>query len=199
MSKSKRKRKSSKPEKNRSNRNIYIISVFVLLLAGYWGLIQFSEGTLSNYPDLVAGVFYSTPLISTKDGSFSIPADFLEYNKMVFLDLELDEPKAELIYLDRVIPLEWYGDGKHLPVVVISTPKGNTFAGIRVCEPCGSFGFHIVERKYLQCDACGTRWEIEDFSKGVGGCADFPPPLLSVTVGQDIEVNLAETGLQLLA
>jgi hypothetical protein len=131
-------------------------------------------------------------------GSISIPADFLEENKLVFFDLKLEEPTVELTYLGRVIPLEWYKEGQYLPGLLVSTPKGNVVAGIRVCEPCGSFSFHIVEKKYLQCDACGTRWAIEDFSKGEGGCEDFPPPMLEVEVGQNIEVIIARTGLQIL-
>jgi hypothetical protein len=197
-SKRNRKRRKSKLEKKNTNRNTYLIGALVVLLAGYWGLIQFSEGTFINYPDFVEGVFYPTPVISIEDSTISISTDFLKENKMVFFDLKLEKPTAELTYQGRVIPLEWYKEGQYLPGLVISTPKGNTVAGIRVCEPCGSFSFHIVEKKYLQCDPCGTRWEIEDFSKGEGGCEDFPPPMLAVNVGKNVEVNVAETGLRIV-
>ena len=87
-----------------------------------------------------------------------------------------------------------------MPLVIISTPSGNTVAGIRTCEPCGSFSFHIVKGANLKCDVCGAEWTLEDFSPVSGGCATYPPPKLPTTVnGDNVEVDLSALNLQFAA
>ena len=54
--------------------------------------------------------------------------------------------------------------------VSFDIPKGKTIGGIRTCEPCNGFSFHIVQGKYLSCDACGTLWDIETLQGVSGGC-----------------------------
>lgn len=78
--------------------------------------------------------------------------------------------------------------------MIISTPEGGTFSGVRVCEPGASFAI-IVQKKYLQCDVCGTKWDIEMLEGISGQYQTFAPPSLPVTDGNQIEVNVATTGL----
>jgi hypothetical protein len=90
-----------------------------------------------------------------------VPEEVTENNKLVFVDLKLDSTTDEFMYLGRQIILNTYREGDYLPLIIINTPQGKTIGGIRVCEPCSSFSFHIIDRKYLECDACGTKWDIE--------------------------------------
>jgi uncharacterized membrane protein len=197
MTKKNQDRKVGK-EQTKTNKNTIIVAAIFVCLIGYYAFVQFSEGA-GNYPGLIEGVFYLEPVVSTDGGKVTVPKEFVESNKLVFLDLKLEEPTEELVYQNRKIPLSLYADGKYLPLVIISTPKGKVFSGIRVCEPCGSFNFHIVEKKYLQCDACGTRWSIETFQGVSGGCVMYPPPGLVVSTANEVEVSLTSTGLRIQA
>ncbi len=199
MSKNKRKRKAKRKPEQKSYKRYAVVAAIVIAWAGYWALVNLSEGGLRNYPKLVEGVFYTTPTVSEDGIRVSIHNSFVEENKLVYIDIRLEEPLEEFVYQGRTIPLEWYRDGEYLPLVVISTPKGETITGIRVCEPCGSFDFHIIDKKYLDCDACHTRWDIETLDGLSGGCLDYPPPELSSTVGDIVEIYVSLSGVKLVA
>jgi hypothetical protein len=200
MTKPKRKRNRRKrKQEEKQNYTKYYVLIAVGLLIGYWAIVQYSDGAFSNYPDYVQGVIYPSTTISPADSTVSIPKDFVEDNKLIFIDLKLETPVDKINYLGRTIPLNLYKNGAYIPIVIMSTPKGKTVSGIRVCEPCASFSFHIVERKYLECDACYTRWDIETLKGVSGGCEDYPPPYLSTMIGQQIEVSVAATGLSIIS
>jgi hypothetical protein len=143
------------------------------------------------YPQSIAPVFYSNPKITSNGTKATISSDFVYSNKLVFVDLKLAQKTDTLEFQGRTIPLSLYKDGDYLPLVVISTPSGKTVTGLRVCEPCGSFNFHIVQGKYLQCDVCGTQWDIETFTGASGGCTSYPPPTLSASVGDTVDIDLS--------
>jgi hypothetical protein len=184
---------------NKLSKNIIIIAAVLIGLVGYWVIVQISEGGFNSYPSNVEGRGYLNPVVSSDGSKVTVPEEFVKNNKLVYLDLKLEAPVEEFVYLNRNIPLSMYGNGEYLPLVIMSTPKGQTLAGIRVCEPCGSFDFHIVEKRYLECDACGTRWNIETLQGTSGGCQDFPPPKLTVaTAANEIGISLVSTGLKVL-
>ncbi len=143
------------------------------------------------YPQSVAPVFYSSPQVTSDGTKATISSDFLTANKLVFVDLKLAQKTDTLEFQGRTIPLNQYKDGGYLPLVLISTPSGKTVAGVRVCEPCGSFSFHIVQGKYLECDVCGTRWNVDNFADSSGGCTSYPPPTLSALVGDTVDIDLS--------
>jgi len=80
-------------------------------------------------------------------------------------------------------------------LIIISTPKGKTISGIRVCEPCLSFSFQMIEGKYLRCDLCGTLWDIETLQGISGGCMNYPPPKLTTGKLNGIVIEAGSTGL----
>lgn len=198
MSKNKRKRKAKRKAEQKSLKRYAIVAAIALAWIGYWVLVEYSEGGFRKYPKFVEGVFYTTPTVSEDGTSVSIPKGFVKENKLVYLDVKLEDPLEELVYRGRTIPLDWYLGGEYLPLVVISTPTGKTIAGIRVCEPCGSFDFHIIDR-YLDCDACHTRWNIETLKGISGGCLDFPPPELASTVSDQVEIHISLSGAKITA
>ena len=153
-----------------------------------------------SYPKNVAPVDYTAPTLSSDGNKVTVPASYVNSSKLVFVDLKLQTPTEVLPYQGRSVPLAYYRNGGYLPLVVISTPSGNTVAGIRTCEPCGSFSFHIVKGTNLKCDVCGAEWILEDFAPASGGCATYPPPKLPVVVnGDSVDIDLSALGIQLSA
>jgi len=150
-----------------------------------------SPSATSGYPQSVAPATFSNPTVTADGVKASIPKSYVDENKLVFVDLKLAQKTDTLEYQGRTIPLSYYREGDYLPLLVISTPSGNTITGIRVCEPCGSFSFHIVQGKYLKCDVCGTQWNLDNFADSSGGCTTYPPPKLSATVSDSVEIDLS--------
>lgn len=193
--KSRRKINKKQKQQNGSNKNTLVIAALFVVIIGYYGLNQLGG---SNYPSMVSGVFYDAPIVSAESGKVTVPEEVLENNKMVFVDVKLEDTTEEFTYLGRKILLNSYRDAEYLPLVIIETPKGKTISGVRVCEPCSSFSFHIVDIKYLSCDACGTRWDIETLQGISGGCMNYPPPRLTTGLANGIIIEAGQTGLNLL-
>jgi len=154
----------------------------------------------SVYPKNVAPVYYTSAVLSSDGNKVTLPSSYVNSSKLVFVDLKLQTPKETLPYQGRTVPLATYRNGEYLPLVIISTPSGKTVAGVRTCEPCGSFSFHIVEGTNLRCDACGTQWTLEDFAPVSGGCLSYPPPkVTSTTNGDSLEIDISALQVQLAA
>ena len=192
--KNRRKNNKNQKQKNESNKNTLVIAAIFVVVLGYYGLNQLGG---SDYPSMVSGVFYDTPMVSADTGKVTVPEEVLEANKMVFVDIKLENTTEEFTYLGRNILLSGYRDAEYLPLVIIETPKGKTMSGVRVCEPCSSFSFHIVDGKYLSCDACGTRWDIETLQGISGGCMNYPPPRITTGLANGIIIEAGQTGLNL--
>jgi hypothetical protein len=191
----KKNRKQLKQEvKGGGNKNNLVVAAILVVVLGYWGMTQRGG---SDYPNLVSGVFYDTPVVSADTGKVTVPEEVVANSRLVFVDVKLDNVTSEFNYLGRRIILSSYRNAEYLPLVIISTPNGNTISGVRVCEPCSSFSFHIVDGKYLQCDACGTRWDIETLQGISGGCMSYPPPRLSTGLVGGVVVEAGQTGLKI--
>jgi hypothetical protein len=191
----KKNRKQMKQEvKGGGNKNNLVVASILVVVIGYWGVTQLGG---SDYPNLVSGVFFDAPVVSADTGKVTVPEEVVTNSKLVFVDVKLDNVTSEFNYLGRRIILSSYRNAEYLPLVIISTPNGNTISGVRVCEPCSSFSFHIVDGKYLQCDACGTRWDIETLQGISGGCMSYPPPRLSTGLVGGVVIEAGQTGLKI--
>jgi hypothetical protein len=157
----------------------------------YWFFNQNTNA--GGYQSNLAGVIYNSPVLSAN--TVSIPIDTMKTNKLVFVDIKLDTPQQELSYKGRTIPLASYRGGAYLPLVMIYTPQGNVLSGVRVCEPCGSFSFHIIGGK-LDCDRCHTQWDLETLKGISGGCQPYPPPQIPTTLGDNVNIDLTTLGLK---
>lgn len=154
-------------------------------------------GVIYLQSSIRAGSFYSSPTISPDGTKVYVPLSFVEEQRLVFLDLRIENKLNEIAYKGRTIPLSLYKDGEYLPLIIILTPSRKIVAGIRVCEPCGSFSFHIIQEKYLECDACHTRWDVESLKGISGACTNYPPPELpSSLIEERIEINLSSLGIR---
>ena len=159
-------------------------------------VLQQTQG--SSYPRNVAPVYYTNAVLSSDGNKVTLPTSYVNSTKLVFVDLKLQTPRETLEYQGRTVPLAIYRNGEYLPLVIISTPSGNTVAGVRTCEPCGSFSFHIVKGTNLQCDSCGTEWTLENFAPVSGGCLSYPPPKVTTTTNSDnLEIDLSALNVQL--
>ena len=195
-----------------------VLAFFSLILVGgiaYWGFstrgLRSPSGSQStpgpqstptgqpSYPQNVAGIFYSSSALSAGGTATYLPATVVEGNKLTFVDLKLESPASEITYQGRTIPLSEYNGGKYLPLIVISTPSQRVIGGIRVCEPCGSFSFHIVDAKYLDCDSCHTKWDIETMKGVSGGCPNYPPPQLPTSIASAVTIDLSSLGVQVVS
>ena len=175
-----------------SNRNTMVMGAILVIVLGYWGISQLGG---PDYPAEVFGVFYENAAVSPDTGKVTVPEDVVEMNTLTFVDIKLDSRTENFTYIGREIDLTTYRDAEYLPLIIISTPKGKTISGIRVCEPCLSFSFQMIEGKYLRCDLCGTLWDIETLQGISGGCMNYPPPKLTTGKLNGIVIEAGSTGL----
>lgn len=172
-----------------NKRIVFASIVLATILLVYFIVKDFSTG-------YIKGTFYSEP--SIRGAKVYLSYDFLSDKKLVFIDVKLKDKAGDINFLGRVIPLRLYRDGAYVPLMAVLAPSGKVLVALRVCEPCGSFSFHIEESKYIVCDLCGTRWDVETLSGVSGGCVNYPPPRLEDSVnGNSFEIDLSALGLQL--
>jgi len=143
--------------------------------------------------------FYDNPVISADGTSISLPYSFVNDRKIVNLDLKLEIPATSVTIGGRTVTLFHYRDGNYLPLLVIITPQQHLVAALRVCEPCHTFSFSIVDG-VLQCDSlCHTRWNLETFEGLSGMCADTPPPQIPASiVGNNIVVDFSQLHVRVI-
>ena len=187
-----RRKKQQQEQKSGMDRNTMVMGVILVIVLGFWGFSQLGG---NEYPDEIKGVFYNNAVVSSETGRVTIPEDVVEMNKLTFVDIKLDNRTETFTYIGREIDLTTYRDAEYLPLIIISTPKGKTISGIRVCEPCLSFSFEMVDGKYLRCDLCGTIWDIETLQGLSGGCMNFPPPKLTTGIMNGIVIEAGSIGL----
>jgi len=186
----------------------WIKALAAILFIGVIGAVavwQFSpKGSPSQpppqqgYPTYATGVFYNNPTITGNGTKIQLPYSFVKDKKIVFVDLALSSSRYDLEYQGRTIPLNLYKGGNYLPLIALYTSSGNVKVGIRTCEPCGGFSMHIDEGKYLVCDVCETKWDLETFEGISGGCPEYPPPQLPMTIGNNIEIDLSTLGITII-
>jgi len=180
-----------------------LVAILFIGVVGAIGVWQFSpkvspsqQPPQQTYPTYATGVFYDNPTIAGGGTKIQLPYSFVKDKKIVFADVKLANKMSELQYQGRTIPLNLYKGGNYLPLIVLYAPSGNVIAGIRTCEPCGSFSMHIGEGKYLICDACGTKWDVETLKGVSGGCPNYPPPKLTSSVSGNVEIDLSPLGIK---
>ncbi len=73
---------------------------------------------------------------------------------------------------------------EYLPLLAYVSDKGNVVVATSLCEPCSGVAFHI-EGDQLVCNACGTRWYLDNMQGISGGCTEYPPEMVQYTVEGD--------------
>lgn len=82
------------------------------------------------------------------------------------------------------------------PLLAYVTPSGKINVAVRMCEPCNGLSFSIIGGKILNCNVCGTQWDLETNQwNGVGAqyCGSYAPEIKPSTInGDNIEINIAD-------
>lgn len=104
-----------------------------------------------------------------KNGQVQVDLSLLKEKKI----LRIEDPRYSLkLQSGATVPF---------PLVVYLNNKGEVVAAVSDCEPCDSTRFHI-EGDVLVCNACGTRWTLNDLTGVSGGCTQYPPDEIPVKV-----------------
>jgi uncharacterized protein len=105
----------------------------------------------------------------------------LEKNKILKFDYE----PVKLTLKSGKVPM---------PLMAYVTPSGKLVTAVRMCEPCNGLAFSTVNGKILNCDTCGTQWDLETTQwNGVGSklCGSYEPEAIPHTVnGDNIEIKV---------
>ena len=82
------------------------------------------------------------------------------------------------------------------PLSAYVTPSGKINVAVRMCEPCNGLAFSIINGNILNCDTCGTQWDLETNQfNGVGSqyCGSYAPEIKPSTInGDNIEIKIAD-------
>jgi uncharacterized membrane protein len=98
-----------------------------------------------------------------KDGKVIVDLDNLKQNKIVRLEIP-----------NQKVTLPNGSTFDFMPVTAFISDQGRVVGAISFCEPCSGTRFRI-EGKDLVCEACGTRWTLQDLKGISGGCTAYPP------------------------
>jgi len=183
------------PKKGKPILKIVVVAMLVVISLG--AALFYMNPTVKT----ITGTLYKNP---TVNGSKVIVSyEFLKGNSLVFADVEFSQKQGSLTYQGRTFWFELYRKGEYLPLIFWIAPSGVVKGAARVCEPCSSFSMHIEEKlfsKELVCDACGSRWNLENLAGIRGQCAGesvyAPPPIMSTSVvGDRIEIDISPLGV----
>ncbi|MGE5599659.1 MAG: Fe-S-containing protein [Bacteroidota bacterium] len=149
---------------------LFLVLAVVLIAgaAGYWAFLRPEEPASGYDPveqDAYGGGYVSMTDITVPtavDGKITLPLATINEKKLIWFA---------------------YGAGK-TPVLAYVAPSGKIITAISMCEPCRSERFHI-EGDELVCNACGTRWTLEDLQGISGGCPEYPPEKLENSISGD--------------
>ncbi|KNZ70502.1 hypothetical protein Tfer_0684 [Thermincola ferriacetica] len=156
-------------QKSRKASTMFLIGVGVIIVAavGFFALRkpQGIEGTVNvgatDYTNQSIEMTEIKPEIT--DTKVVVNMDDIKNNKIVTFNV----PGISFT-LNNGTPFNY------LPLVAYVSPQGNVVLARSLCEPCSGTRFHI-EGEELVCNACGTRWSLENLQGISGGCPEYPP------------------------
>lgn len=178
MARSDKKEKFTVSQKS-SNKKFIIagIVIIALLAVGGFAVSQKSAATDADLVNVGATSYQTAEFAkvnATEEGD-NVVIDFkeLKNNKSVTFDVQ-----GISFSLNNGTKFDY------LPLLAYVTPNGNVRVATSLCEPCSGINFHI-EGDQLVCNACGTRWSLEDLKGISGGCPQYPPDKVKYTVDGD--------------
>ncbi len=155
----------------KSGSKAWLAALAVVVLTGAVGGYLFLKRPIEQTP---AGSGGSPALAASNISMTDLPSPTAENGKIVIPLATVKEKR-----------LVWFTFGdKQTPVLAYTAPSGKVVTAISMCEPCRSDRFHIEDDE-LVCNACGTRWTLEDLNGISGGCPEYPPQQLSSEISGD--------------
>ncbi len=179
MSRSKKKSEFTKTKK--SNTGAFIIAgVVILAIVAVGGIIAAkkpagSAGLINTGAVNYAGTVQDFTKIQVKESGGNIIVDLNEVKNKKVTTFDVQGIDFTLRKGTKF---------NYLPLLAYVSPKGNVIVATSLCEPCSGTTFH-VEGEELVCNACGTRWTLEDLQGISGGCPQYPPDKIKYTVQGD--------------
>lgn len=178
MSRNEKKSKFTEPQK--SNNKMFVIAglVIVALLAVGGFMVSNQSGAAdANLVNVGATTYqvaeFAKMNATEENGNIVIDFNELKNKKSITFDVQ-----GISFSLNNGTPFNY------LPLLAYVTPKGNVVVATSLCEPCSGIAFHI-EGDQLVCNACDTRWSLEDLKGISGGCPQYPPDKVKYTVEGD--------------
>lgn len=117
-------------------------------------------------------------------------------NKVVIKKSEVEQNKIVSFDYDPIKLTLKNGQQVSFPLLAYVAPSGKLVVAVRMCEPCNGLEFSSVNGNILNCDICGTQWDLESLQwNGVGAefCGTYAPePVKFTTNGDNIEINIAD-------
>ncbi|MFA5881440.1 MAG: DUF2318 domain-containing protein [Eubacteriales bacterium] len=189
MSRSQKKNKFTEPKKPKTG--TYVIAGVVIL-----AVIALGGYVAAKKPAAPEGTFNA--------GTTNYTGQTLEFAKLQAnesggdITIDLNELKTKKTATFDVQGINFTMNNgtpfNYLPLLAYVAPSGNIVVATSLCEPCSGTTFH-VEGNELVCNACGTRWTLEDLQGISGGCPQYPPDRVNYTVDGD-KLIIKKTDLQ---
>ncbi len=170
MSKNKRQEKKGKfltknKEKNQSSIIIALSLVLVAVLVSSVYVLFSRSGERKGKS--------SQAIVSSKTNFFP------EYVEMVPIESKLEKGNIVISFDDvkknKLVSFKYQGKNGSIPLLSYITPSGRLLTAVSMCEPCRSTTFHFESDKTITCNACGTKWELENLKGVSGACLNYPP------------------------
>lgn len=115
-------------------------------------------------------------------------------NKVIIKKSEVEQNKIVSFDYEPIKLTLKNGQQVSFPLVSYVAPSGKLVVAVRMCEPCNGLEFSTINGNTLNCDVCGTQWDLESLQwNGVGAqfCGTYAPePVKFTTNGDNIEINV---------
>lgn len=140
-------------------------------------------------------MYLNKPYENAKGGNFNIGSTQNYDSQKIAMTNSPLEVKADKAYIsldalkkNKILYSEYRGEKRnyylkldYLPLMTYISPAGRVVLSTSICEPCTGTKF-TIEGKELVCEACGTRWRLNDMMGLSGGCVKFAPEEIKYTV-----------------
>lgn len=115
-------------------------------------------------------------------------------NKVIIKKSDVEQNKIVSFDYEPVKLTLKNGQQVSFPLVSYVAPSGKLVVAVRMCEPCNGLEFSTINGNILNCNVCGTQWDLETLQwNGVGAqfCGTYAPePVKFTTNGDNIEINV---------
>jgi len=187
---SRKDKKTKFTQTKKSNNGLFIIAGIVVIV-----VLAVGGFMLSKKPSGIDSAAVNVGAVSYQSADFA-PATATESSGDIVIDMNQLKASKTLTFNVQGINFSLANGTpfNYLPLLAYVSPKGNVVIATSLCEPCSGTTFH-VEGDHLVCNACGTRWTLEELQGVSGGCTTYPPETVNYTV-QDDQLIIKKADLQ---
>lgn len=189
------KNKKEKFQQRSNNSQLYVIAgiLIVIILGAAYFLTSKDTGT--NQANIGGG---NVPAASSGAQVQEVTiTPTIEADKLIIKKSEVEQNKIVKFDYEPVKLTLKSGAKVPFPLLAFITPSGKLNVAVRMCEPCNGLSFSVIDGKILNCNTCGTQWDLETNQwNGVGAqsCGSYPPEIIkNIAVnGDNVEIKIAD-------